>query len=273
MASSTRFLTLVSIFATLFTSSAFAQTFTSCNPLNGTCPADPALGTTHTFDFNASSSTSTWDTTAGSLGYSADDGMAFTIAKEGDSPTLVSQFYIFFGIVEIHMKAAPGTGIVSSVMLQSDDLDEIDWELIGGNNSYVQTNYFGKGNTTSYDRAQWVPINGAQDDYHNYTVHWTAQSIEWYVDSNLMRTLAYGDAVGGQNFPQTPMQVHLGIWSGGDPSKDSPGTVEWAGGETDFSKAPFSMYVKQARIQDFSTGSEYTYSDKTGAYTSIKATK
>lgn len=25
------------------------------------------------------------------------------------------------------MKAAPGTGIVSSIVLESDDLDEIDW--------------------------------------------------------------------------------------------------------------------------------------------------
>ena len=44
------------------------------------------------------------------------------------------------------MRAAPGTGIVSSAILQSDDLDEIDWEWIGGSSTKAQSNYFGKGN-------------------------------------------------------------------------------------------------------------------------------
>jgi hypothetical protein len=42
------------------------------------------------------------------------------------------------------MKAAPGVGIVSSIVLQSDNLDEVDWEWIGGVDSRVQQNYFGK---------------------------------------------------------------------------------------------------------------------------------
>jgi len=42
------------------------------------------------------------------------------------------------------MQAAAGTGIVSSIVLQSDDLDEVDWEMIGGNTTFVETNFFGK---------------------------------------------------------------------------------------------------------------------------------
>jgi len=48
--------------------------------------------------------------------------------------------------VSFYMRAAPGTGIVSSAILQSDDLDEIDWEWIGGSSTKAQSNYFGKGN-------------------------------------------------------------------------------------------------------------------------------
>lgn len=38
-----------------------------------------------------------------------------------------SNFYIFFGVVSTVMKAAPGQGIISSIVMESDDLDEVDW--------------------------------------------------------------------------------------------------------------------------------------------------
>jgi Glycosyl hydrolases family 16 len=40
---------------------------------------------------------------------------------------MMSNHYIFFGRVETWLKSAPGQGIVSSIVLESDDLDEIDW--------------------------------------------------------------------------------------------------------------------------------------------------
>jgi hypothetical protein len=253
---------------------ALAQTFTSCNPMERTdCPADPALGTNTTFNWTGGvmADSKIWNTTAGKMDWQ-DDGAHFTIHGEGDSPTIQSKFYIFFGIVTVMMRAATGTGIVSSIVLESDDLDEVDWELIGGNNTHVQTNYFGKGNTTSFDRAAWFPVNNPQGSFVNYTTHWTQDKIDWYVDGQLVRTLNYKDALGGLNFPQTPMTVRLGIWSGGDPSKNKNGTVQWAGGETDFHKAPFTMSVQSLYVQDFGTGKEYTYGDKTGSFSSIKST-
>lgn len=42
------------------------------------------------------------------------DGAEFTIAQKGDAPTIQSKFYIFFGEVEVWLKAAPGHGVVSS---------------------------------------------------------------------------------------------------------------------------------------------------------------
>lgn len=47
-----------------------------------------------------------------------------------------------FGLFEVKMKAAPGRGIVSSIVLQSDVRDEVDWEFIGGEDYRVQSNYF-----------------------------------------------------------------------------------------------------------------------------------
>lgn len=123
-----------------------------------------------------------------------------------------------FGSVSVIMKASRGQGIISSIVLQSEDLDEVDWEFFGGNATTAQSNYFGKGNTTSFDRAVYHQMTSdPRDDFHNYTVHWTSDRLEWYIDSALVRTLPYAAANGGLNYPQTPVTVRLGSWAGGDP--------------------------------------------------------
>lgn len=107
----------LSLLSTLLAVAA-AQTWTSCNPLNQTCPSDTALGISNaTFNFATSSADSNvWNTTAGNIVY-GDQGAEFTIANKGDSPTIQSKFYIFFGEVEVWLKAAPGKGVVSSMPL------------------------------------------------------------------------------------------------------------------------------------------------------------
>jgi hypothetical protein len=54
-------------------------------------------------------------------------GAEFTIDSSGAARTMISNHYIFFGRVETWVKSAPGQGIISSFVLESDDLDEIDW--------------------------------------------------------------------------------------------------------------------------------------------------
>ena len=65
-----------------------------------------------------------------------DQGAAFVLAKQGDAPTIETENYFLFGNVEVKMKVAPGTGVVSSIVMESDDLDEIDWVCF----SYSRTN-------------------------------------------------------------------------------------------------------------------------------------
>jgi beta-glucanase (GH16 family) len=149
--------------------------------------------------------------------------------------------------------------------------NKIPQEWLGGDGTQVETNYFGKGNITTYDRATYVPVAAPQNTFHTYSIDWTASAIKWSIDGNVIRTLAYGDANGGKNYPQTPMQVKMGNWVGGS-STAPEGTVQWAGGLTDFKNAPFTMNVKSVTIQDYSTGgSQYVYSDMSGSWQSIKA--
>lgn len=263
-------LALVAAALSLFAHSATAQVTTQCQPLNTTnCPADPAFGTDHMFIFNSTPSADFWVPTAGNVIYSEANGAQFTINKQGDSPTIRSSFYIFFGRTEMMIKAASGTGIISSVMFLSDDLDEIDLEFMGGNDSYVETNYFGKGRQ-DFNNAIYYPVNGGiSSDFHNYTTVWTNESLTYYIDGSKVRTLLPKDANSTFNYPQTPVRISLGIWAGGDPTLPE-GTREWAGGDTDYSKGPFNMYVKSARVTDYSTGKEYSYGDHTGSWQSIK---
>ena len=250
-----------------------AQTTTDCQPLNTTdCPPDPALSMDYNFHFNSTPMEDAWETTVGKVDYDPVNGATMVINKQGESPTLRSKFYIFWGRVEIWMKAASGTGIISSVMLLSDDLDEIDWEFMGGNATHVSTNYFGKG-SPDFMNAKYYPVPGdPHDDFHNYTIHWTKDSLEFSIDGDVVRTLLPEDANNTHFYPQTPMRVHLGIWAGGDPTLPE-GTRQWAGGDTDYTQAPFTMHVKNAHIADFSTAKEYSYSDQSGSWESIKLTK
>lgn len=246
---------------------ALAQTSTDCNPTEKTCPSDKGLDqSSYTADFTKGEDDH-FKMTYGDANYDS-SGLSFSISKPKEAPTMQSDFYFFFGSVSAIAKSAKGTGIVSCVILESDDLDEIDWEWLGGSADQVQTNYYGKGNTTTYNRATYVDVNDAQDTWHNYTIEWTSSATTWYIDGDAVRTLAYADALGGKNYPQTPMKVKLGIWSASDTGAE--GTIQWAGGNTDYSDGPFTMQVKSLSINNYNPASSYSYSDKTGDWESIK---
>ncbi|KAH3673241.1 hypothetical protein WICPIJ_009860 [Wickerhamomyces pijperi] len=239
-----------------------------CNPLTSevTCPADKALSSSFTEDFKTPSKWFAAETFPDRIAY-GEDGLSVTLTKRYDNPAIKSNFYIMFGKLEVVMKAAPGRGVVSSFYLQSDDLDEIDLEWIGSDNTEVQTNYFSKGNTSTYDRGQFHGVYEPQQTFHNYTIDWTNEALTWYLDGQVLRVLRNDSASG---YPQSPMYIMSGVWAGGDPD-NAPGTIQWAGGLTDFTQAPFSMCVKKVIVTDYSTGTEYSYTDKTGKWSSIEA--
>ncbi|GAB0131655.1 hypothetical protein EsDP_00000117 [Epichloe bromicola] len=252
----------------LLSSTTSAQTWSKCNPLQSTqCPPNTALGMTVNVDFRRGPVNSF--AASGSPSYNQ-DGVSFSVARAGDAPQLQSLFSIMFGRVEMTVKAAPGAGIVSSLVLESDDLDEIDIEWLGSNPDEMQSNYFGKGQTTTYNRGQFHAVPGTQARWIKYAVDWTKDRIVWMADGKVVRELRASDA-DKDRFPQTPMQVKFGSWAGGDPSTNAPGTVQWARGPTDYSEGPFSMMVQAVLIADYSTGRQYRYRDTSGSWESVEA--
>ena len=107
-----------------------------------------------------------------------------------------------------------------------------------------------------------------QNEFHTYALNWTSDALTWIIDNKPVRTLKYADANGGKNFPQTPCNVRLGNWAGGD--SDNEGTRQWAGGAVDYKKAPFTMTVKNIKVINYSPGTEYKWTDKSGDFGSIE---
>ncbi|KAJ5781281.1 glycosidase crf1 [Penicillium paradoxum] len=248
----------------------FAETSPDCNAFTKTCPSNKGVLKTHLhYDLTQASALDEWTNIGGAV-ITGPDGAEFTIHKQGDGPTIVTDFYIFYGEVSVEMKASSGTGIVSSVYMLSDANDEIDWEALGGFGDKIQTDYFGKGDTSEdYNRWTWQPVTTPQEVFHKYTWVWSKDKLSWAIDGNIVRTVDYADAKGGSRYPQTPMRVRIGIWAGGDSSRIK-GTIDWAGGKTDYTKAPFTMYVKSVEIVNYNPAESYSYSDKSGSSDSIE---
>ena len=182
-----------------------------------------------------------------------------------------------FGKATVTMKAGAGQGIISSFILISDDLDEIDFEFLGNHDQDVQTNWFGKGVPGNYDREQDKPAANNQDQYHRYTIEYTKVQVNWYVDDKLVRTLTPKQAAAqGYSFPQSPMQIRISGWSGGGDDV-AQGTKGWASGVNpeiydytiDYSRA--MMYVKAVEAEDYSSGTTYSYTADDGTWQHIQA--
>ncbi|CEJ82671.1 hypothetical protein VHEMI02720 [[Torrubiella] hemipterigena] len=256
---------------------ASAQTFTDCNPLEKTCPSNPAFGKGKVSCSFSSACDAIKPVSGTDVKYNS-NGAVFAIKTVKQAPTFQSDKYIFFGHVDVEIKPAPGPGIVTSLVLQSADLDEIDWEWVGFQPNQAQTNYFGRDTQGTFDRGAFHTVDGALSTTHKYSIDWTSERIQWLVDDNVVRTLTRAQA--GTKYPQTPMQVKIGSWVAGQPGAPK-GTVEWAGGMADFSKAPFEAHYKNLNIVDYGGGStattseikEYVYGDKSGSFQSIKVIK
>jgi beta-glucanase (GH16 family) len=237
------------------------------------CKADPALGGTVTVDFTKGANSFFTVAEGTKLTYDETKGAVFTINSVSDAPTISSSKYIFFGKVEVVVQASPGVGIVSSFVLQSDDLDEIDWEWLGGDTANVQTNYFSKGCTDVYDRGGYSKIANPQSGFNTYTIEWTNTTLVWSINGTPVRTLSASAVSGCSGYPQTPMQLKLGNWVAGSPTAPQ-GTIDWAGGLTNFAQAPFIGYYKSVTVTDYGNGvsgaSQYVYGDRSGTFQSIK---
>ncbi|KID78596.1 uncharacterized protein G6M90_00g044170 [Metarhizium brunneum] len=249
------------------------------------CPPDAAFAGKASFDFT----TANWDNvldfwavdeaTANDkkrLDFDTDgNGVAMGMWKPGDAPTLVSSKYLLFGKVSVTLRAAKGNGLITAVVLKSDSGDEIDWELLGAYDNQAQTNYFYDGQALfntyndTYDLAA-----SSFDALQKYSLEWTDQFLSFSVNDTIRKVWYVGE-IPAAKWPQTPMQVKLGVWSVRNDS--DRGEIAWAGGVPDWGSAPYRGYFQSIEVEDY-TGFcnqtdgyvEYQYDERTAGWQKIR---
>ncbi|KAK8438703.1 hypothetical protein ACI3LY_001235 [Candidozyma auris] len=186
------------------------------------------------------------------------EGAKMRIFERGENSQLFSTSYILYGRAEAQIRASHGKGVISSMYMQSDDLDEIDVaEFFGGEPHKFQTNYFVKGNISNYDRDRYHNVyDDLTQEWHTFGVEWTPEAMFWYYNGQIVRRVR--SAHNTQGFPSSPMQLKFSLWVGGEP-KNHPGTIEWAGGEADWKELPYEMGIRNVRLVDYSSGEKYVY--------------
>ncbi|EEY17022.1 cell wall glucanosyltransferase Mwg2 [Verticillium alfalfae VaMs.102] len=226
---------------------ASAQTWSLCNPVEGDdCKPNPAFGGAAKYDFTTATKlddlNSFFTVDPGvvyndkQMSFDGGAGASMIIFEESNAPTLTSKEYLFFGKVECVLRASPGQGIITSIVLQSDALDEIDWEFI-------------------------VPrLHHRVDPGRHHFLHRRQRCPHRYARRG--------------SYPQTPMQLKLGTWVGGKGGKEQQGTIDWAGGLAQWDQAPFAAHYQKVTIQDYAGGKkaarEYVYTKGQGSWESIK---
>lgn len=160
--------------------------------------------------------------------------------KRTTGSLVASSHEFLYGRASVRMKTARSQGVITAIVLISQVGDEIDYEFLGSRLDSVQTNHYFQGEL-DYTKMQVLPVSSSTyDDYHTYELNWTEEKIEWIIDGRVSRTLFKRDTWDPQRgvyrYPQTPARLEIAIWPGGG-EKNSPGTVEWAGGSIDWDHA------------------------------------
>ncbi|KNE58052.1 hypothetical protein AMAG_04876 [Allomyces macrogynus ATCC 38327] len=158
----------------------------------------------------------------------------------GQGATIPSIRWLQYGTVTARIKVAAGRGVVSSFITKTDISDkvgdEIDFELLGGNSTQVQTNFYFNG-VLDYTRGVFFALPGGQsttNDYHQYTIDWTRERIRWIVDGKTLREVTPKSV--DNKYPSQMARIFFSVWDGG--CAQPKGTTEWALGPTDWCNDP-----------------------------------
>ncbi|KAI9481887.1 putative glycosidase CRH2 [Coemansia sp. RSA 990] len=173
---------------------------------------------------------------------------------KGFGSTVHASHSILYGTVTARIKTASiAKGVVSAFIIRSDQVgDEIDFEWVGKDPNTVETNFFYH-DILNYSNSRYFDLGGESfADYHDYTIVWDPDYIQWAVDGKTLRTLKREDTYNKANdeyrFPAAEGRVGLSVWDGGNSGAE--GTEEWAGYPTPWTKdTVYKMYVDSIKIQ------------------------
>ncbi|KAJ2854758.1 transglycosylase [Coemansia erecta] len=143
--------------------------------------------------------------------------------------TMVYPWDFHYGKIEARVRMGGGSGVVTAMLLLGPaPSDEIDFEWVGKDTTHVQTMYY-----VQAHRVDVLPeVFGASQTsgdlsttFQNYAIELNKDSVKWYLNGILLRTLEKGT----QEFPSDASRARMGIWDGSQTSGWA-GTVDWSQG-------------------------------------------
>jgi len=216
-----------------------SHTLTSCMP-EPVCESsnitfnsfDRILMNQSLFDGNASK----WDfiLNEGNIQNTTAGELVMILTEANNGTRLSSTRYVHYGQLTARLKTGRWGGVVTAFITMSDIKDEIDWEFPGNQTTQGQTNYFWQGVIPPQTAGQTTGnLTDTFSNYHDYTIDWQPDQLQWLVDGNVVRTVTRAsltdNSTGVSRYPNTPSRIELSIWPAGI-SSEPAGTVEWAGG-------------------------------------------
>lgn len=137
-----------------------------------------------------------------------DGALRLFVSKEGNGyygAEYRSNDTYSYGMYSVNMKAAKGSGIISSFFIYTGNpWDEIDIEFLGKDTTKVQFNYY----TGGVGGHEYVYDLGydASEEFHEYAFLWEPDSITWFVDG----VEVYKADV---DIPSHPAQIMMNVWN------------------------------------------------------------
>lgn len=152
------------------------------------------------------------------IGFS-DTGLDLKITREpmGELPFTGAEYQrrgrYQYGRYEVVMRAAPGSGLVSSFFTHTgpslgDPHDEIDIEFIGNRTKELHINMFTDGKPYG---SVWVPLPyDAAETFQVYGFEWSPEEVRWFVGDQEVHRVSAAD----HPIPVTPSRVMMNLWTG-----------------------------------------------------------
>jgi len=230
---------------------------TQCDPTAKDCPDVIGLNKAKDYiDFTkGASKDGLWLSSGKGITYGA-NGAELTVLTAQDTPILQSSYYILEGSISVVMKSALGTGVISAFILGSDDLDEIDYSTYGSWQNLAFTDYSGRNTAPNGENRVNVTDANHQQMFHNYSISWTKEYINWYLDGDLRRSATRLDTISrGRKWPQTPMTIRLGLLVDTWTPWEQPLSVPQGGS---------IMTIKEVTVINGRPAAGYRYTDVSG---------
>lgn len=188
------------------------------------------------------------------------DALLLQMPNHSTGTVLSSTKYLWYGKIGLNMKTSRDRGVITAFITFSDVQDEIDFEFLGYQLTYPQTNYYALG-ITNYTNVKNSTTSDTFENWHYYEIDWHEDHIDWLIDGNKVRTLekkdTWNETLHRYNYPQTPSRVQLSLWPGGS-HLNGLGTIEWAGGEINWDSEDmkkngyYYAYVKNFTVETYS---------------------